>query len=107
MVAEGTPTELKSRVSNATLVVQIGDQLDEGPARAAIAQFASGDPQRRGRDLIAPLRDLDSTGDLVKALAAAGATLDQINIAKASMDDVFFELTGRPRATSEQKEAAE
>lgn len=107
VVAEGTPTELKSRVSNATLVVQIGDQLDEGPARAAIAQFASGDPQRRGRDLIAPLRDLDSTGDLVKALAAAGATLDQINIAKASMDDVFFELTGRPRASSEQKEAAE
>lgn len=101
VVAEGTPTQLKSRVSNATLVVHLGDSLDEGPARSAIVQFASGDPVLRGQELVAPLRDLDSTADIVKALAAAGATLDQITIAKASMDDVFFELTGREQTGEE------
>ena len=34
--------------------------------------------------------------------AAAGASLDQIHIAKASMDDVFFELTGRNRVLEGQ-----
>jgi ABC-2 type transport system ATP-binding protein len=97
VIAEGTPTELKAKVSEATLVVHLGDSLAEGAARAAIAPFAAGDPQLRGRELVASLRDLDSTADIIKALAAAGATLDQINIAKASMDDVFFELTGRSR----------
>lgn len=97
VVAEGTPTELKARISNATLVIQIGDVLTEEAARNAIAPFAAGEPQRRGKELAAPLRDLGSIAEIVKALAAAGATLDQINIAKASMDDVFFELTGQPQ----------
>ncbi|MHA1560134.1 MAG: ATP-binding cassette domain-containing protein [Alphaproteobacteria bacterium] len=95
VVAEGTPAQLKSRVSNATLVVQLGDNLAEGAARAAVIPFAAGELQLRGRELVAPLRDLGSTAEIIKSLAAAGATLDQINIAKASMDDVFFELTGR------------
>lgn len=95
VVAEGTPAQLKSRVSNSTLVVQLGDTLAEAAARSAIAPFTANDPELRGRELVASLRDLESTGEIVKALAAAGATLDQINIAKASMDDVFFELTGR------------
>lgn len=101
VVAEGTPAHLKSRVSNATLVVQLGDELAEGAARAAVIPFAGGEPQLRGRELVAPLRDLGSTAEIIKSLAAAGATLDQINIAKASMDDVFFELTGRAVKTDE------
>lgn len=95
VVAEGTPAQLKSRVSNATLVVQLGDDLAEDTVRSAVTPFAAGEPTLRGRELVAPLRDLGSTAEIVKALAAVGATLDQINIAKASMDDVFFELTGR------------
>ncbi len=96
VVAEGTPAQLKSKVASATLVVHLGDGLGEEAARAAIAPFAAGEPQVRGQQIVAPLRDLGSTAEIVKALAQAGATLDQINIAKASMDDVFFELTGRP-----------
>ena len=101
VVAEGTPAHLKSRVSNATLVVQLGDDLTEGAARAAVIPYAAGEPQLRGRELVAPLKDLATTAEIVKALAVAGATLDQINIAKASMDDVFFELTGRPVGTAD------
>jgi ABC-2 type transport system ATP-binding protein len=104
VIAEGTPTQLKSRVSNATLVVHLGDALAEGAARAAIAPYAAGEVQMRGRELVAPLRDIGSTADIVKGLAAAGATLDQINIAKASMDDVFFELTGHTQGTQLEKE---
>jgi len=104
VIAEGTPAQLKARVSNATMVVHLGDTLHEGAARAAVAPYAAGEPQLRGRELVASLRDIDSTADIIKGLAAAGATLDQINIAKASMDDVFFELTGRPQERQLQEE---
>ncbi len=102
VVAEGTPAQLKARVSNANLVVHLGDNLDEGPARSAVIQYTVGEAQLRGRELVVPLRDLESTGDVVKALAAVGASLEQISIAKASMDDVFFELTGRPQVSHDE-----
>jgi ABC-2 type transport system ATP-binding protein len=104
VIADGTPAQLKARVSNATLVVHLGDALAEGAARAAIAPYSASEPQLRGRELVASLRDLESTADIVKGLAAAGATLDQINIAKASMDDVFFELTGHAQTSQSQDE---
>ena len=85
-------------------MIQISDGLDESSARAAIAPFVAGDPQLRGHELVVPLQDLDTTGDIVKSLAAAGATHDQIKITKPSMDDVFFELTGRPHASQIEKE---
>lgn len=106
VVAEGTPAELKSRVANATLVVQLDDTLHEAVVRAAIDPFGAGEATIRGRELIAPLHELGRTAEIVRALAAAGATLDHINIAKASMDQVFFALTGRPQANEPEGVAA-
>ena len=77
VIAEGTPAQLKSRVSNATLVVHLGDTLAEGAARGAIAPYAAGELQLRGRELVASLRDLDSTAEIIRSLSAAGATLDR------------------------------
>lgn len=105
VVAEGTPAQLKSRVSNATLVVHLSDIITEAAVRGAVVPFAAGELQLRGQQLVAPLRDLGSTAEIVRALAEVGATLDHINIAKASMDDVFFALTGRamePEKTAEE-----
>ncbi len=107
VVAEGTPAQLKSRVSNATLVVHLSETISEIEVRSAVSDYAAGEPQLRGKQVVTPLRDLGSTAEIVKALAAAGATLDQIHIAKATMDDVFFELTGRaPEAETVEAEQA-
>ncbi len=102
VVAEGTPAQLKSGLGRSTLVVHLGEGFEEATARAALARFAGLQPMLRQNELVVPLKDIGSTSEIVKALAAAGATLDRINIAKASMDDVFFELTGHGRVAEGQ-----
>jgi len=104
VVAEGTPAQLKARVGRSTLVVHLGDGFREDVARAAVAPFAAMPPTLRADELVVQLNDIGETAAIVGALARAGATLDRINIAKASMDDVFFELTragrGQERASA-------
>ena len=97
VVAEGTPDELKARVGKSTLLVNLSDRLGEAEVYAAIAPFAVGTPQRQHNEISIQLNDLGQTADLIQALAARGASLEQINLSKASMDDVFFELTGQSR----------
>ena len=53
-----------------------------------------------GRRLRAPVRSgggLAST--VVRALDAAGITVDDVEVRQPSLDDVFFALTGRPAET--------
>jgi ABC-2 type transport system ATP-binding protein len=102
VVAEGTPAQLKARLGKSTLVVHLDDKMTEGAAKAAVARFAANPPAVRQNELVVQLNDLGQTAELIKALASAGANLDQIHIAKASMDDVFFELTGRNRVLEGQ-----
>jgi ABC-2 type transport system ATP-binding protein len=98
VVAEGTPAQLKARLGKSTLVVHLDGSMTEAKARSAVDRFAAAPPALRQNELVVQLNDLGQTADIIAALAEAGATLDQIHIAKASMDDVFFELTGRNRA---------
>ena len=102
VVAEGTPAQLKARLGKSTLVVHLDDKFTEGAAKAAVANFAATPPAVRQNEVVVQLNDLGQTSDLIKSLAAAGASLDQIHIAKASMDDVFFELTGNSRVMEGQ-----
>jgi daunorubicin resistance ABC transporter ATP-binding subunit len=97
VVAEGTPAQLKARLGKSTLVVHLHDGMTEAKAIAAVAPFAAAPPAVRQNELVVQLRDLDQTAEIIAALARVGGNLDQIHIAKASMDDVFFELTGRNR----------
>jgi ABC-2 type transport system ATP-binding protein len=97
VVAEGTPAQLKARLGTSTLVVHLHDGMTEAKAIAAVAPFAAAPPAVRQNELVVQLRDLDQTAEIIAALARVGGNLDQIHIAKASMDDVFFELTGRNR----------
>ncbi|MGD9739341.1 MAG: ATP-binding cassette domain-containing protein [Bauldia sp.] len=97
VVAEGTPDQLKARVGKSTLQVNLNERLTEAEVIAAIAPFSVGTPQRTHNEIAIQLNDLRQTADLIQALAARGASLEQINLNKASMDDVFFELTGQGR----------
>jgi daunorubicin resistance ABC transporter ATP-binding subunit len=96
-IAEGTTAELKSQVGGARLDVTLGEPHPD--AATALAPFVSGEPllSADGRRLRAPV---DGVGGLatkvVRALDAAGAVVDDIDIHQPSLDDVFFALTGRP-----------
>jgi ABC-type multidrug transport system ATPase subunit len=107
VIAEGTPAELKTQTGGARLEVTL---TEANPAASgALEPFASGPVHlsQDGRRLRAPVRSgggLAST--VVRALDAAGITVDDVEVHQPSLDDVFFALTGRPAELAEERDEA-
>jgi ABC-2 type transport system ATP-binding protein len=101
VIAGGAPAELKAETGGARLEVTLSE-ADLG-APAALEPFVAGPVHvsQDGRRLRAPVR---SGGGLattvVRALDAAGITVDDVEVHQPSLDDVFFALTGRPAETA-------
>ncbi len=95
VVAEGTPSSLKSRVGRATLSIQLDTIFTADALLEIVTPFASGAPFEHGGELLVPLHNLAVTADLMAALAEAEVPLNDVSVVKPTMDDVFFELTGR------------
>jgi daunorubicin resistance ABC transporter ATP-binding subunit len=95
VIANGTPLELKEASRTAHLEVMLAEP-NEG-AVGAIAPLVAGLVQvsEDGRRLSA---GVDASAGLatavVRALDAAGVLVDNIEVRKPSLDDVFFSLTG-------------
>ena len=79
-------------------------------ASGALEPFVAGPVQlsQDRRRLRAPVR---SGGGLattvVRALDAAGVTVDDVEVHQPSLDDVFFALTGRPAEIAEERDEAD
>jgi ABC-2 type transport system ATP-binding protein len=97
VIAAGSASELKAQTGGARLEVTLSEPR---PAAAeALDPFRTGpvEVSSDGRRLRAPVRSaagLAST--VVRALDAAGATVDDVQVRQPSLDDVFFALTGHP-----------
>jgi ABC-2 type transport system ATP-binding protein len=96
IVAEGTPDELKLRVSGDVVTAEVaGDPakaaavLDGHPAVRAVS---AGDHSVR----LTVDRGDEALMHLMRALDAGGVELVSIRVARPSLDDVFLTLTGRP-----------
>jgi ABC-2 type transport system ATP-binding protein len=95
VIAEGTPQELKEASRSAHIEVTLA--VPHAAAAGAVAPLAAGHVQVSddGRRLSA---GVDATPGLatalVRALDAAGALVDTIEVRRPSLDDVFFALTG-------------
>jgi ABC-2 type transport system ATP-binding protein len=95
IVAEGTPAELKRRVSGDVVTLEIAGDVER--ARQAIAAHPD------VRDITGGGASVRLTVDhgerilveLVKVLADAGATLTAVQLARPTLDDVFLTVTGR------------
>jgi ABC-type multidrug transport system ATPase subunit len=97
VIAGGTPAELKAEIGGARLEVTLSEANPAAPG--ALEPFVAGAVHlsQDGRRLRAPVRSgggLAST--VVRALDAAGITVDDVEVHQPSLDDVFFALTGRP-----------
>ena len=97
VIAGGTPAELKAEIGGARLEVTLSEA--NPAASGALEPFVAGAVHlsQDGRRLRAPVRSgggLAST--VVRALDAAGITVDDVEVHQPSLDDVFFALTGRP-----------
>jgi ABC-2 type transport system ATP-binding protein len=95
VIADGTPLELKEASRSAHLEVALSSP--SAAAVAAIAPLVAGEVHvsEDGRRLSAGVDA--STGlatSVVRALDAAGVTVDNIEVRQPSLDDVFFSLTG-------------
>jgi ABC-2 type transport system ATP-binding protein len=95
IVAEGTPDQLKRRISGDVVTLRVDGQVDEA------ARLLAGQPM---------VREISTADDalkltvehgeealplLLRALDGAGVTLSSINLARPTLDDVFLTLTGR------------
>jgi ABC-2 type transport system ATP-binding protein len=108
VIAEGTAAELKTQTGGARLELTLSEAHATGSevASAALGPFLAG-PVRvshDGRRLRAPVRStagLAST--VVRALDAAGVTVDDVEVHQPSLDDVFFALTGGPSDVIEDR----
>ncbi|GAB2646048.1 ATP-binding cassette domain-containing protein [Nocardia goodfellowii] len=98
VIADGTADELKASVGGSSLHLTLvnRDQLEE--ARRIVSDFLGAEAQitpEAGR-LTAPLRTADMTTDLLIRLREWEIGVDEINVSKPSLDEVFLTITGHP-----------
>jgi ABC-2 type transport system ATP-binding protein len=98
IAAEGTPDELKRRISGDVVTLRVtGEDLGGDAARRLLAD------QAVVREISAADGALKLTVEhgeqalpsLLRVLDAAGITLESINLSRPTLDDVFLTLTGR------------
>jgi ABC-2 type transport system ATP-binding protein len=97
-IAEGTASELKSRIGGARLEVTL---TDPHPAAAqTLAPFVAGPLSLSldARHLRAPVDTVQGLAStVVRALDDARVSVDDVQVRPPSLDDVFFALTGGDR----------
>jgi ABC-2 type transport system ATP-binding protein len=103
IIAEGTPTELKSQVGGDRLTVRIREFAERQEAERALASLNDLDFVKSGlinsaqgnaiNLVIAP--DLDAVSRIQTALAQAGMNVFSLTQSRPSLDDVFLAATGQ------------
>jgi ABC-2 type transport system ATP-binding protein len=97
VIAEGTSDELKARVGGDRLQVTVVAESDLGVAKSVLARHAGGevhvDLERRCVDASVPA-GATAIPDIAAAMSAAGVVMEDLGMARPSLDDVFLTLTG-------------
>ena len=97
VIAEGTSAELKTATGEARLELNLSKYYAD--AAAVLQPFASGPVHEShdGRRLRAPVRSGSGLASTVmRAFEAAGIIVDDLEVHRPSLDDVFVSLTGHP-----------
>jgi ABC-2 type transport system ATP-binding protein len=109
VIAEGTSDELKASVGGERLDVTLAAGQDMEAAAIALKPFSTGSIQQNepGLRLSLPVSATEGlTTRVVRALDRSGVEVNEVTITRASLDDVFFSLTGHT-ATAADTEGAE
>ena len=95
IVAEGAPEDLKRRISGDVITLSVSGGPDA--AKGVLASHEGvRDTAVSGRSLRLTVdRGEEALPGLLRALDAAGITLESIQLARPSLDDVFLTVTGR------------
>jgi ABC-2 type transport system ATP-binding protein len=95
VIAEGTSRELKSMVGGEQIELVLSSPHPD--VASVLAPLAAGVIAVEDRHVRMPV-DLSPglATTVVRALDAAGIAVDEVEVRRPSLDDVFFSLTGRP-----------
>ncbi len=95
IVAEGSPNELKQRISGDVITVEVANTVDR--AKAVLAEYVgAGEITINGLTLRVSIKHGNQVlMSLLRALDAAKVELVAIQLARPTLDDVFLTLTGR------------
>jgi len=95
IVADGTPDELKRRISGDVVTLRVaGEDAAAGKLladQAAVREITVAD----GTLKLTVERGERALPILLRVLDGAGITLESINLSRPTLDDVFLTLTGR------------
>ena len=98
VIAEGTPTALKSQVGNDRLELTFHDDESYERAITALGQDVI---DSDAKDMSATVAINDTNSDVREALdtlAQTGIAVQSMAVHKPTLDDVFLSLTGKPKA---------
>ncbi|MDQ0424971.1 MULTISPECIES: ATP-binding cassette domain-containing protein [Cellulomonas] len=104
VIAHDTPDGLKRVVGGQTLEVRPADPARLADTAAVLAHVTTGarpDEIRKGV-LAVPVADDAALTATVERLAAAGVAVTELSLHLPSLDEVFFTLTGRTTAATEE-----
>jgi ABC-2 type transport system ATP-binding protein len=101
LVAEGTPEQLKSRVHGGHIRLQFAGRRELRAAASALGAAATIDEEALTLQ-VPDDGDVRSLRALLDVLDHAAAGPDRLSIHTPDLDDVFFALTGRSSAATEE-----
>ncbi len=106
VIAAGTPTQLKDEAGRASVVVTLTNAADLDEAAALMrAHSPEVHIERGSRRLIAQAGGLADMTRIAAVFDASGIELDDLGLARPSLDDVFLHLTGRRAEASPDAES--
>jgi len=99
VIATGTPDELKAKTGGQVLEVAPADLSRIGDVIAVLSQLTKGEATANdsGDRVTTPMADAALLPHIVRELDDRGIELAEFTMRKASLDEVFFTLTGGTR----------
>ena len=105
IVAEGTPDDLKSRVGDPHLHVELVDPQRRPEAMTALAAHGRCSERDGGGLVIRTPEGARAIAPVIRTLDEAGIEVDAVEVEEPTLDDVFLAVTGH--TASEAEAAAE
>lgn len=104
VIAEGTASELKSKVGNDRLEVTLVSQAALESASRVLGKSVI-DTDEKERSITVVIKDTDiDVRETLETLSRAKIRVKSMAIHKPTLDDVFLSLTGKQKAVSKEKE---
>ncbi len=95
IVAQGTPSHLKSQVGDPTLRVALAPGVDRVTAEGSLLEFGKSVPDSTGYISIRLPEGAAQVGAVARALEEAGIVTEGFELHSPTLDDVFQQATGR------------